>query len=67
MGLPQPRLSPPALPAGPEAAKYWLELRSQVRAGPGTRGQGGARLGAIRNERSGESWAGNVEQEANEG
>ncbi|XP_006915554.1 dual specificity protein phosphatase 13 isoform X1 [Pteropus alecto] len=29
MGLPQPRLSPPALPAGPEAAKYRPELRSR--------------------------------------
>lgn len=67
MGLPQPRLPPPALPAGPEAARHRPELRSQVRAGPGVRGQRGARLGAIKSERSGESWAGNMEQEAREG
>nr|KAF6455742.1 dual specificity phosphatase 13 [Rousettus aegyptiacus] len=29
MGLPQPRLPPPALPAGPEAARHRPELRSQ--------------------------------------
>lgn len=67
MGLPQPRLSLSALPAGPEAARYRPELRSQVRAGPGMRGQGGARLGTIRSERSDESWAENMEQKANEG
>lgn len=35
MGLPQPRLPPPALPAGPAAAGCRPELRGQVRAGQG--------------------------------
>lgn len=49
MGLPQPRLPPPALPAGPAAAGCRPELRGQVRVGQGVRGRGWVQL-AVRGQ-----------------
>lgn len=44
MGLPQPRLPPPAVPAGPAASRCRPELKGQVRVGQGMRGRGWVQL-----------------------